>query len=84
MNKLKAIWHTLKFMWIGRFGGKIDGGYYYLLKPIRVNKNAGIELNNLTIHKLHGGAVFIIEPCNTNEFVVSDMEITGKGGAFKA
>ena len=61
MKKIKGIFHTLKFMWVGRFGGSIDGGDYYLLKTIKVHKNANISLSNLTINKLHNKAVFHVD-----------------------
>ena len=58
MNRLKGIYHTLMFMWVGRFGGTINGGEYYLLKPIRVYNDATIVLTNITIHKLHNKSLF--------------------------
>lgn len=61
MKRIKGIYHTLRFMWLGRFGGNIDGGEYYLLRTITIRKDVDVSLSNLTIHKLHDGAAFFVE-----------------------
>ena len=60
-EKAKGILHTLRFVWLGRFGGSIDGGEYYLLKPIRIHKTADVSLSNLTLNKLHNENLFLTD-----------------------
>ena len=61
MNIVKGIFHTIRFMWIGRFGGVINGGNYYLLKTIRVHKNARFKISNTYLEKMHKGDLFIVD-----------------------
>ena len=82
MNKLKGIYHTLLFMWIGRFGGSIDGGGYYLLKTIRVHKEADISLSNLTINKLHSGSVFCVDAGALANAKLDDITMNDTGWIF--
>ena len=60
-DKAKGVLHTLRFMWLGRFCGSIEGGEYDLLWTIRIYKSAVIKLDNLTLNKLHSNKLFLID-----------------------
>jgi len=81
MNKLfKGIFHTLKFMWVCRFSGVIDGGIYYLLKTVYIHKNANVTFSNLTIHALHVNSVFHVDSEHLSELKIdtTNYKVTKK------
>ena len=81
INRLKGIFHTIRFMWVGRFGGSIVGGKYYLLKPIKIHKNADAEFADLMIYTLHNKSAFILD-CSGLSGIKLDVTLKNKGWVF--
>ena len=82
MNRLKGVFHTIRFMWVGRFGGSIIGGEYYLLKPIKIHKDANAEFADLAIHTLHNKAAFVFDCSQMNVLKLDDVTLKNKGWVF--
>ena len=49
---IKAFFHSIYFSYIGRFGGEVDGGTYYILWTIHINGNVDTSWKNLHVYSM--------------------------------